>query len=126
MVQNEWSYHFQLVYTGRKVTFLGAINVLVDLIDQKHIEKALRESESNYRQLIDSLDAAIYTTDMDGKITLYNKAAVALWGREPEIGKDLWCGSFKIYRTDGSEMPLDQCPMAICLKENRAVLEKKY
>ena len=45
--------------------------------------------------------SAIYSCNMEGYITNYNAAAVELWGREPEIGKDLWCGSWKIYTTDG-------------------------
>ena len=49
-----------------------------------------------------------------------------LWGREPEIGKDLWCGSWKIYEPDGiTPLPLDSCPMAIALKEGRSVRGKE-
>ena len=99
----------------------GAINIIVDITERKMIERAFRESELQYRQLIQSLQAAVYTTDSEGRIMLYNEAAVGLWGREPEIGKDLWCGSFKIFKPDGSELPLDSCPMAVCLKEKRPV-----
>jgi PAS domain S-box-containing protein len=79
------------------------------------------ESDHRYRQLVQSLPAAVYTCDAKGRILLYNRAAVVLWGREPEIGKDLWCGSWRIYRTDGTPLPLDSCPMAIALKEGRPV-----
>ena len=79
-------------------------------------------SEANLLdRFIQEMPAAIYTTDSDGYITMYNDAAVALWGREPELGKDLWCGSWKIYKSDGSELSLDSCPMARTLKEKRAV-----
>ncbi len=84
-------------------------------------EKALRESEYQYRQLIEKLPIAIYTCDAQGYIQLYNKAAVNLWGREPVIGKDMWCGSWRIYQNNGSLLPLDECPMAIALKEGRSV-----
>lgn len=100
----------------------------IDVTEQKKLIQALKESESlyknselRYKQLIQTLQAPLYTTDAEGRITLFNKAAADLWGREPEIGKDLWCGSFKILNTDGSNMPLDQCPMAVCLKEQRPV-----
>ena len=63
-------------------------------------------------QLLQALPAAIYTCDIDGYIQLYNKAAAELWGREPVIGKDKWCGSWKIYNMDGSPLNLDECPMA--------------
>ena len=72
--------------------------------------------------LIDNLEVAIYTCNADGLITMYNAAAVRLWGREPEIGKDLWCGSWKIYELDGiTEIPLEMCPMALTLKEGKPV-----
>ncbi|MEI6946749.1 ATP-binding protein [Paraflavisolibacter sp. H34] len=80
------------------------------------------ESAGPYLQLLQSLPAALYTCDAQGYIQFYNEAAVQLWGREPEIGKDLWCGSWRIYRTDGSPVDLDTCPMAIALKEQRPVL----
>ncbi len=51
---------------------------------------------SAYGEIIQKLYAAVYSTDANGLITYYNKAAAELWGREPEIGKDLWCGSEKI------------------------------
>jgi response regulator RpfG family c-di-GMP phosphodiesterase len=39
----------------------------------------LREGEERYRQLVRSLPAAVYTTDAEGRVTLYNEAAVDLW-----------------------------------------------
>lgn len=81
----------------------------------------LKEIETKYQQLIQGLPAAIYTCDANGYILTYNKAAVELWGREPEKGKDSWCGSWKIYTTEGIPMPLDQCPMAIALKEGKEI-----
>ncbi len=83
--------------------------------------EALRLSEERYRHLIHALPAAVYTCDERGRITLYNQAAAALWGREPEIGRDLWCGSWKIYRPDDAPLPLDECPMAVTLREGRAI-----
>ncbi|HEV8574525.1 MAG TPA: PAS domain S-box protein [Dehalococcoidia bacterium] len=84
-----------------------------------------RSSEARaqeYRDLMDALGVAVYTTDAVGVITHFNQAAADLWGRRPEIGKDLWCGSWKIYHLDGiTIMPHGECPMAICLKENRPV-----
>lgn len=59
---------------------------------------------------------AIYICDRDGFIKYYNKAALALWGRKPEIGKDLWCGSWKIFTADGSPTSFEECPMARSMK----------
>lgn len=50
----------------------------------------------------------------------FNEAAVQLWGRRPEPA-ELWCGSWRLYWSDGRPMRHDECPMAICLKEQREV-----
>jgi PAS domain S-box-containing protein len=71
--------------------------------------------------LLEALGVAVYMTDIEGRITLFNEAAAELWGRRPEIGRDLWCGSWRLYHTDGSPMAHEACPMAITLKEGRPV-----
>lgn len=73
-----------------------------------------------YRQFLESLGVAVYTTDADGRITFYNDAAVELWGRTPEIGEQ-WCGSLRLFWPDGTPLPHDSCPMAVALRERRAV-----
>ena len=96
------------------------------LRDEQHIPSPFREKEKRQSQILESLAAAVYTCDRNGYIKFYNKAAVDLWGREPEIGKDLWCGSWKIYEPDGiTPLALDSCPMAIALKEGRSVRNKE-
>jgi PAS domain S-box-containing protein len=92
-----------------------------DITDRKQAETALRESERRLREMIDALPAAIYTTDAEGRLTHFNPAAVELSGRTPELGTDRWCVSWKLYYPDGQPMPHEQCPMAVALKEGRAV-----
>lgn len=81
----------------------------------------LRQGEAHYRQLVATLPAALYVCDAKGYITLYNQAAVELWGREPVIGKEMWCGSQRLLRPDGSPLLLDASPMAVTLREGRPV-----
>ncbi len=100
---------------------VGISCIARDITDRILTEKALRLSESRYRELIEALPAAVYTTDRQGRILLYNQAAVALWGQEPAVGKDVWCGSWKIYQPDGTLLPLDECPMAVAVREGRAI-----
>ncbi len=89
--------------------------------DLRQTNKALRESETRFRNLLFALPAAVYTTDREGRITLFNDQAAALWGRRPELGKDLWCGSWRIFRPDGTPLPHEQCPMAVALHEGHSV-----
>ena len=79
------------------------------------------EREQACRMILDALPAAIYATDAAGRITYFNEAAVSLAGRRPTLGKDEWCVTWRLYRLDGTPLPHDQCPMAVALKENRAV-----
>jgi PAS domain S-box-containing protein len=72
-------------------------------------------------ELLEALPVAVYTTDAEGRITFYNEAAAELWGNRPEIGKDRWCGSWRLYWPDGRPLPHDECPMAVTLKEGRPV-----
>jgi PAS domain S-box-containing protein len=74
-----------------------------------------------FRGLLDSLPAAIYTTDTAGKITYYNEAAATLWGHRPQLNSSEWCGSWKLFWPDGQSMTHDQCPMATAVKERRPI-----
>src|SRR5262245_17169039 len=60
-------------------------------------------------------------TDAEGRITSYNKAAAALWGRRPELGDSKFCGSWKLYWPDGTPLPHDECPMAMALQQKRPI-----
>jgi PAS domain S-box-containing protein len=90
-------------------------------LDNAQAYRDVAESEARFRQMIDALPMPVYTTDPEGVITHFNPASVEFAGRTPEVGKDAWCVSWKLYRADGSFLPHDQCPMAIALKQNRAI-----
>jgi PAS domain S-box-containing protein len=100
---------------------IGAINCFHDVTETKTEERKLRESERQFRELLDALPAAIYTTDATGRISFYNEAAVELSGRRPKLGMDEWCVTWRLYQPDGTPLPHDRCPMAIALRENRPV-----
>jgi PAS domain S-box-containing protein len=92
-----------------------------DISDRKQVEAQLRDSERRFREMIDMLPAAIYTTDAEGRLTHFNPAAVEFSGRVPELGSDYWCVSWKMFLPDGTPLPHDQCPMAVALKEGRVI-----
>ncbi len=87
----------------------------------RHIDTASRDSELQFRQLLEALPAAVYTIDAAGRITFFNEAAADLWGCRPELGKSEWCGSWRLYWPDGRPMRHDECPMAVALKEGRPI-----
>jgi PAS domain S-box-containing protein len=73
------------------------------------------------RELLQALPVAIYTTDAEGRITAFNEAAAALWGRRPELGKTKYSGFDKLYSPDGTLVPHDESPMALALKQERPI-----
>ncbi len=58
----------------------------------------------DYGILVHHLPAAVYWTDEQGLIRMYNEAAAELWGRRPTLGTEAWCGSYRIFRPDGTEL----------------------
>ncbi len=99
----------------------GQVGFALEQLRATAAEAALRTSEDRYQVLLQSLGLAVYTTDAEGYIELFNEAAVDLWGRRPEPGRDMWCGSWQIYHLDGRRMPHEDCPMGVALKEDRRV-----
>lgn len=88
--------------------------------DHAHI-LALINGKLDQTQILNLLPVAVYVTDVEGRITYFNDAAAALWGCRPRLGSDQWCGSWRLYRIDGTPLPHDACPMATALKEKRVV-----
>jgi len=76
---------------------------------------------AEWRAILDELPVPIYTTDAKGAVTYWNRACVEFAGREPKLGRDRWCVTWKIYTTTGEFMPHDQCPMADAIRQRRVV-----
>jgi PAS domain S-box-containing protein len=105
----------------RNGEFVNTRCFTVDVTDLLAARAEVGRQEAQLRQVLDALPAAVYTTDDKGTITYFNRFAAELAGREPEIGKDQWCVTFRLYTPDGKYLPHDQCPMAIALKEHRPI-----
>jgi len=78
----------------------------------------LHPSDLHFHRLLEKLPAGAYTCDPDGLITYFNQHAVQIWGREPYLHdpRDRFCGSFRLFATDGAPIPHDACWMALALK----------
>jgi diguanylate cyclase (GGDEF)-like protein/PAS domain S-box-containing protein len=94
--------------------------------DRKMALESLHQSERVYRQLVETLPVAMYSTDRGGKLTLFNDAAVELWGRRPDPDDDIYdCGSV-LFDLDGQVIPQSKWPVTQVLSESRAVLGAEY
>jgi PAS domain S-box-containing protein len=78
-------------------------------------------AEQRFQQVLNALPAAVYTTDAKGYVTYFNEPAAKLAGRRPRVGVDRWCVTWRLRTEDGHPLPLEECPMAIALKESRPV-----
>jgi hypothetical protein len=70
---------------------------------------------------LDNFPAALYVTDADGVITYFNPVCIDFTGRQPTVGRDRWCVTWKLYTDGGDFLPHDQCPMAVAIQTKAAV-----
>lgn len=101
---------------GADGAFHYGVRVANDISERKRAEQMLQDSERRSRELLDALPMAVYTTDADGVITYFNETGAAFAGRQPVVGVDRWCVTWKLYDMDGAPLPHDQCPMALALR----------
>jgi two-component system CheB/CheR fusion protein len=78
-------------------------------------------------RLFEQLPFAIYVCDSEGLVRRYNRRAAELWGRSPKLldNAERFCGSYRLFRPDGSFLPHDQCPMADVLRTGVSVHEQE-
>jgi PAS domain S-box-containing protein len=109
-------------FDAEDVRLLGGLADFAAAAYQSYLASTkVRDSERRLRQIIDALPAAIYTTDAEGRVTMFNEAAATFAGRTPQLGTDSWCVTWRLFWPDGTPMPHDQCPMATAVKERRPI-----
>jgi PAS domain S-box-containing protein len=105
----------------RQGEFLNTRCFTQDLTAEVDARKRAVAAEENFRELLEGLPAAVYTTDAEGTLTYFNRASVEMCGHTPVVGRDKWCVSWRLRAADGTPLAHDECPMAIALKENRPI-----
>ena len=83
--------------------------------------EAFRKREIGYRDILEDLPAAIYTTDTDGRITYFNRACIELCGHAPRLGADQWCVCWKLLSPEGRPLAPEDWPVAAALRAGRAL-----
>lgn len=83
--------------------------------------EAWNDREDALTAVLDELPVATYTTDLGGVVSYFNRACLALAGRTPVVQHDRWCVTWKLYTLDGAFLPHDESPMALTLRERRAI-----
>lgn len=98
----------------------GSVLVFKDSTKTQLTEKKLKIREKENRDLIQYLPQAVYTCDENGFIRSYNKAAAVLWGREPVINREKWCGAKSLFYTDGTPVAHEDSPAALTIKKKKS------
>lgn len=76
-----------------------------------------------FTRVLRDLPVAVYVTDLAGVIVFFNAAAARLWGREPSA-EDRWCGSLRLFTSEGEALAREHSPVARLLKGEPPTLWK--
>ncbi|HUT52082.1 MAG TPA: PAS domain S-box protein [bacterium] len=68
------------LWRGKDGEVLGFHGIIRDITDIKRTERAIRESEQQYRTLVETSPDAIIMVDLAGNILTANRRALELWG----------------------------------------------
>ena len=97
------------------------VGVVVCFTDVTAFKSKPQDSDHSAHRLFDVLPLALYMTDAEGRITYYNQAAAEFWGRRPELNKERWCGSLRLFHPSGIPLPHEDSPLAISVKYGMAL-----
>jgi PAS domain S-box-containing protein len=88
------------------------------LIAQKTAMAEATLSRERIEAILEVMPAAIYVCDERGRITFFNHRAAEIWGRAPlpDDDYDKFCGSFRLWRADGTLWPHAETPMAAAVR----------
>ena len=65
------------------------IAFLADVSDREAAQAAVRDSETRFRQLAETIDQVFWIQDADGRLTYVSPAFTRIWGRPPSLA-DTW------------------------------------
>lgn len=71
--------------------------------------------------VLDAIPGAVYLVDQDGRLVSYNREAAGLWGRIPELFTERFCGSHRLFLSDGTALAHELCPMAEATRTGSSV-----
>ncbi|MCD4677622.1 MAG: PAS domain S-box protein, partial [Desulfobacula sp.] len=97
--QTDWNYKF-----NRHGDVIGFISIISDITERKQAEKKLKEKESHYRHLFNSLPYGGEVIDVEGKVINCSESTLRLLGYEKDeiIGKHITnffeSGTIKIFK----------------------------
>ena len=109
---------------NQNATMVEAYEALA--VDHQHVKEILQDRETNLRDVVAAMPAAVYCCDANGVIVYYNRQAVALWGCEPATDFPWsFLDACRIYSTDGTFLVADQRPVKSVIATGQPLINKE-
>jgi PAS domain S-box-containing protein len=104
---------------GRRL-FTG---ILRDVTERRALESGLRASEERYRAVVEGLGEGVFVVEASGHVVEANAAAERILGvtRQELVGPHITEMPWRTVREDGSPLPPEERPAAVCLRTGRPV-----
>ena len=98
-----------------------------ELIQKRAALAEAEVSKKNVDNILSLMPIGVYTCDEEGRITFFNQRAAELWGREPKLNdnEEIFSGSWRLRRTDGSLLPRTETPMAVAVQTGEPTRNKE-
>ncbi len=89
--QDRWAHTIKVPYRDGQGQVIGVLGIYEDITDRKQAETALRDSESHFRSLTETIPDALVVYDDLGRVTFVNKSFEELygWSTEELVGKPI-------------------------------------
>ena len=87
-----WNHHMISFFLPESFRYLGEDSLLFVgsvITPLKEAQRALRESEEKYRNILEHMEEGYYEVDLNGNFTFFNEAERRIHGRSPEEMKGL-------------------------------------
>lgn len=96
-------------------------------VDHEYVRQSLQDRETNLRELVSAMPAAVYACDRNGFVVYYNSHAVELWGCAPDLDGEPWSflDSRGPFRADGTELQGDKAPVREVLATGSPVVNRE-
>ena len=106
-------------------TVVGISVVVEEVTERKRLDQALRDSESKYRRLHESMTDAFVRVDMEGRITEFNRAYQTMLGyTRGRTASD--CPTLTSLPSNGTRSKRESWPSRSCPRGYSDVYEKEY
>jgi PAS domain S-box-containing protein len=106
--------------TDKDGNYLMSRSTVYDITERKRAEEVVKQLGQRDEMILNSAGEGIYGTDMEGNITFVNASAAKMLGYDAQemIGKNSH-HLFHHTRVDGSEYPIEACPLYKAIKEGK-------